>query len=44
MKQRTILTSALLILIGITAINVSLSAQKLKVPQRGFISSEPAET
>ena len=44
MNQRNIFKSSLLILIGATTINFSLSAQKLKVPQRGFISSEPAET
>jgi len=43
MKHKLFLKSVILIITGIFVIN-SMQAQKLKVPERGFISSEPAET
>jgi len=44
MKQKLFLKSVILIVSGIFLIDTSIHAQKLKVPERGFISSEPAET
>jgi len=44
MKQKLFLKSVILIITGIFLVNTSIQAQKLKVPERGFISSEPAET
>jgi hypothetical protein len=44
MKHKLFLKSVILIITGIFLINTSMQAQKLKVPERGFISSEPAET
>ncbi len=44
MNIRTCLLPALLLFAGLVYIDESLSAQKLKVPERGFISSQPAET
>jgi alpha-L-fucosidase 2 len=44
MKLKACLLSVILATIGILSVDVSLSAQKLKAPERGFISSEPAET
>ena len=44
MKHKLFLKSVILIITGIFLINTSMQAQKLKVPERGFISSGPAET
>ena len=44
MNIRTCLLPALLLFAGLVYFDESLSAQKLKVPERGFISSQPAET
>jgi len=44
MKQKLFLKSVILIVSGIFLIDTSIHAQKLKVPERGYISSEPAET
>jgi len=44
MKKKNHLRSALAMVISVLVFSTSLFAQKLKVPDRGFISSEPAET
>lgn len=44
MKLKLFLKSVILIITGIYLINTSMQAQKLKVPERGFISSGSAET
>jgi alpha-L-fucosidase 2 len=44
MKSRTCIVSVLMMFIGFLFIDESLVAQKLKIPERGFISSQPAET
>lgn len=44
MKYNFMIQSAKVIILGVLIGNSSAFAQKLKVPERGFISSEPAET
>jgi len=44
MRQKTISQTAILMLSLLLAASNNMIAQKLKVPERGFISSQPAET